>query len=149
MWREILERKEEFQKILQLLVDFDERTGRYLRYVDNETHWMRKAIAASSPENIRVLLRHQGGYIYTIVAQIQTDSGIVASAYVHEDGIMIEREQNPDEHPVKRIVCMTDLFERSSKELANHDGLNSFTIGLIEERSGVQRHDLGDDTRQI
>ena len=39
LWRELTTRKEEFSKIVKLLVEFDEKTGRYLKYNHPETHW--------------------------------------------------------------------------------------------------------------
>lgn len=109
-WKELVRRKEDFLKIVQLLVDFDEKTGRYARYRDTETHFMRRAVAAADPERVRIFLKHLGGFVYSIVAEVQSPGGLVATAWIHEDGIRQEREGAPKEHPVHSIVCVTDLF---------------------------------------
>lgn len=109
-WRELVKKKDEFLKIVQLLVDFDEKTGRYARYRDTETHFMRRAIACADPEKVRIFLKHLGGFVYSIVAEVHSPGGLVATAWVHEDGIRQEREGAQKEHPVHSIVCVSDLF---------------------------------------
>ncbi len=81
-WKELVRRKEDFLKIVQLLVDFDEKTGRYARYRDTETHFMRRAIASADAEKVRIFLRHLGGFVYSIVAEVQSPGGFVATAWV-------------------------------------------------------------------
>lgn len=115
-WRELVRRKEEFLKIVQLLVDFDEKTGRYARYKDTETHYMRRAIASADPEKVRIFLRELGGFVYSIVAEVQSAGGLVATAWVHEDGIRQEREGAEKKHPVHHIVCVTDLYESAADD---------------------------------
>lgn len=113
-WRELVSRKEEFLKIVQLLVDFDEKTGRYTRYRDQETHFMRRAVACADQERVRIFLKHLGGYVYSIVAEVSSPGGVVATAWVHEDGIKQEREGADSLHPVHNIVCVSDLFEKAA-----------------------------------
>ncbi len=110
-WKELVRRKEDFLKIVQFLVDFDEKTGRYARYRDTETHFMRRAIASADAEKVRIFLRHLGGFVYSIVAEVQSPGGFVATAWVHEDGIRQEREGAEPGHPVHQIVCVSDLFD--------------------------------------
>ncbi len=117
VFRELTERKEDFLKIVQLLVEFDEKTGRYLKYKDPETHYMRRAVAACSPDHVRVFLRHLGGFIYAVVAEVRSAGGLTATAWVHEDGIRQERDGLDGAHPVHGIVCVTDLYEEGAHEV--------------------------------
>ena len=118
-WTELLERKDEFQGIVRLLVEFDEKTGRYRKYGDQETHYMRKAISVAEPESLRIFLKHLGGFVYYVVAQLISESGHVSTSWVHEDGIRGERDEFKEisTHPVHTILCMTDLYEENSKPL--------------------------------
>lgn len=102
---------EEFQKIVRLLVEFDEKTGRYLKYNDPETHFMRRA--ASVAASVRFFAKDLGGFIYSVVAIVKNASGHLQTGWVHEDGIKQERIQGDKTHPVNSIVCLTDLFERA------------------------------------
>jgi len=136
MWVEITERKQEFRQILKLLVEFDERTGRHARYSDPETHCMRKAISAADPDRTRILLNHLGGFVYNVVAQVETSVGLAISAYVHEDGIKAERAAQAENHPIQKIVCMTDLYE-DCKNLESREHLNPFTVNLLDQANSV------------
>jgi hypothetical protein len=134
-WRELVRRREDFLKIVQLLVDFDEKTGRYARYRDTETHFMRRAIASADPEKVRVFLRHIGGFVYSIVAEVQSPGGLVATAWVHEDGIRQEREGAQPGHPVHSIVCVSDLFDADTDASEPESALVSqAALDLMTER---------------
>ncbi|MBI3395032.1 MAG: hypothetical protein HY042_04285 [Spirochaetia bacterium] len=116
-WREIIKRKEEFQKIVGLLVEFDERTGRYQSYGDPEAHFMRKAVSVCRPDDLRVFAKNLGNYVYYVVTELVGSGGHVATGWIHEDGIRAEREGAASGHPVHRIICLTDLFQDSSQKL--------------------------------
>lgn len=132
-WRLLISRKEEFLKILSLLVDFDTRTGRAARYADPQTHYMRKAIAVAGPSLISVFLRRTSADLYSLVAQMHCDSGFLVTAFVLEDGIHQERATQPSDHPTHKIVCMTDLFHNDCEPVGPIDNLNPITQTLLSE----------------
>ena len=113
VWKEIVDRKREFQEMLRLLLLFDERSGRYLEYNEPELHFMRKAAAVADPGLLRIYIRELRPCVYYVVAELQVGGGRLATSYVHEDGIRLEREERREdaEHPVHRITCLSDLFE--------------------------------------
>ncbi|MDH5655716.1 MAG: hypothetical protein OEZ34_07405 [Spirochaetia bacterium] len=119
-WRELCKKKDEFQKIVKLLVDFDESTGRYRRYGDPESHFMRRSISVSDPELLRIFIQSLGGFIYYIVVELRAQGGQLSSSWIHEDGIRAERDEfkKQEDHPVHSIVCMTDLFENQCSEIS-------------------------------
>lgn len=133
-WRELTHRKEEFSKIIRLLVEFDEKTGRYLKYNDPETHFMRRAIAVADPTKLRVFLRDLGGFVYSVVCELRSAAGITATAWIHEDGIRNEREDAEENHPVHSIVCVTDLYAEGNECLPEEVGVSSVTLDLMAER---------------
>jgi hypothetical protein len=113
-WQQLtVEDNPEFQKIVKLLTEFDDKTGRFISYANPESHYARKAIAIVDPTNLKVYVFPLGGYVYSIVAECTSVSGYIVTAWVHEDGIRQEREDADPEHPVHKIVCLTDLFERA------------------------------------
>ena len=120
-WNELQECKYEFQKIVNLLVEFDEKTGRYRRYPDRETHFMRKAISVGDTDCMRIFLQHLGGFVYHVVVELSIKGGQVCTGWVHEDGIRVERDefQESKTHPVHSILCMTDLYEKNSMPLSD------------------------------
>lgn len=117
-WRELCERKRDFQDIMRLLIDYDERTGRFERYDGSELHYLRKTIALCREADLRIYLRSLGAFVYCVVGELRTAGARVATAWVHEDGIRAEREVWTDpEHPVHGITCLTDLFQAASRAL--------------------------------
>lgn len=100
---------EDFQGILRLLVDFDEKTGRYQRYRDQETHYARHALAVCDPEQMSVYIKDLGGYVYSVIAECRNASSVIVTAWMLEDGIRQERETAPEDHPVHKIKCLTDM----------------------------------------
>jgi hypothetical protein len=117
IWKEVVDCKGEFQNILRMLILFDEQSGRYREYGEPELHYMRKAISIADPDLLRIYLRDLGAYVYYVVVELSIGGGRLATAYVHEDGIRLEREQRTDEsgHPVHGIVCLSDLFEADAR----------------------------------
>jgi len=114
-WKELLSEKEELINILKILVEFDEKTGRWSRYGSPELHLMRKAVSLSHSENIRIFIQSLGGFVYYVVAELKSVGGFLSTAWIHEDGIRAERDiySENDSHPVHGILCLTDLYERS------------------------------------
>lgn len=112
-WIELTSKREEFTKIVKLLVAFDQNTGRYARYENESSHWLRKAVSVAEPDALRVILKHLGGFVYSVVTEQRTESGFCVTCWVHEDGIRSEREDKMSEprHPVHSIVCVSDLYQ--------------------------------------
>lgn len=104
---------EAFQKIVGLLVEFDERTGRYQKYGDPENHFMRKAISVADPGSVAFDVKDLGEFVYHVNALYMNDGNECKTAWIHEDGIRAERVAVKADHPVHKIVCVTDIFERS------------------------------------
>ncbi len=125
-WRELLGRKDDFQAIVRLLTEFDERTGRFRRFSDPETHYMRRALAVCDSECLRVFVRSLGGFVYQVAVELRGRAGSVATGWVHEDGIRAERETFSGEarHPVHSITCLTDLYESDCVD-SDEEGLSA------------------------
>ncbi len=109
-WYEIVDRKDDFQEILQLLVQFDENTGRYRRR-DPQNHFLRKACAVAPVECLRIFVQRLDQSVYYLVLRLDSPGGHEVTGYIHEDGIYQERNTAPADHPVHTIPCLTDLFE--------------------------------------
>ena len=113
VWKEIIDRKREFQEMLALLLFCDERSGRLREYGEPELHYLRKAAVVADPNCMRIYLRELSPRIYYVVIEMSTGGGRMATAYVHEDGIRSERREHGGhpEHPVHTVVCLSDLFD--------------------------------------
>ncbi len=139
-WFELTSRKDEFQNILRLLVDFDEKTGRYKNYGGEEQHWLRKSASRVTDLNeLRVFIKNIGSSIYMVVVEASVNNGVAVTAWIHEDGIHSEREQfqdNPD-HPVHGIVCLTDLFKQATEEL-NQESIEKLAVPVLDLMQGVK-----------
>lgn len=136
-WREITNRKEEFQKIVSLLIEFDERTGRYQRYGDPESHYMRKAVARANPEDLRIFVQNLGGFLYYVVVELASPGGRVSTGWLHEDGIKAERTTLGGDHPVQRIVCLSDLVEVDSSTVSEETSLSCVDSATAELMAAV------------
>ena len=135
-WVEIEGRKEEFIKIVRLLVEYDEKTGRAGRGGGN--HYLRAAIAHVDPADLRLFARHKGAFAYEILCTIDNQGGYLVTTWIHEDGIPPEREgllEFPD-HPVHSIVCLTDLMEGAKPNNPILDPLLYIPVDLNIERQG-------------
>lgn len=125
-----------FQKIVALLTSFDERTGRHLRYNDQETHFARVALAKCREENVRFFIRDLGGYVYSVIGHIESNGTVLSTGWVHEDGIRQEREEYSadKDHPVHSIECLTDFFERATKHMkvVHVDHIPAGALALME-----------------
>lgn len=138
-WRILRTHKVDFIKILSLLVEYDERTGKAARYPDPQRHRMRQAIAAANPDLSRFLIRRIAANLFSIVAETVCDGGLVTTRWLHEDAINQERSQQEPDHPVHSITCVTDLFENYCEPLGAENDLNSFTHKLMNEVEVVSR----------
>ncbi|HNN76700.1 MAG TPA: hypothetical protein PKN93_18775 [Leptospiraceae bacterium] len=122
----------DMQRIVRLLTEYDEKTGRYLSYKDDpETHFARKAIGAAS-SGVRFVVRDLGGFVYSVIAYYEGSGSRIATAWVHEDGIQQEREsgmQIPES-----IRCLTD-FVRSASAV-NLDFVPVSVLDLMMEMDG-------------
>jgi len=114
-WVELKDGKDEMQRIVSLLVEFDEKTGRVNRYRDKASHWMRKAVAVCDPGDLTLYVKHSLDWSYCVTAHINSNAGIVKTSWVHEDGIRAERATASPEHAVHKIVCLSDLVEKHGK----------------------------------
>jgi len=104
----------EFQKILAMLVKFDELTGRHLRYEDIESHYARTALSTAKPEAVKFFARKDAEeHCYTIVGYVTSKNAVAAASWTHQDGIAQERNDAEVGHPVHDIVCIGDLFARA------------------------------------
>lgn len=124
-----------FQKILALLTSFDEKTGRHIRFNDQESHFARVALAKVSEENVRFFIKDLGGFIYSVIGYIEGRSCTLATVWVHEDGIRQERDEHSEvkNHPVHSIECLTDLYGRSAAVHA--DNIPGIVLNLMEDRA--------------
>lgn len=132
-WQELKEKKNEFQSMTKLLLEFDERSGR-LKYRSNQSlHYIRKAISICEPELLQVWLRHQAAYIYEVIVFGMENQSMYSTSWLHEDGIWIERQryQSQPNHPVHDIVCLTDLY-LSSCEPVHIDTIDNWVLGQMD-----------------
>jgi len=137
VWFELKSRKVEFLEILNLLIKFDEKTGRFRRYDSPWTHWLRRSVASADPDQTRIIIRNLGEFVYSVVLQSQSPPGLAICSYVHEDGIRIERDATDSSHPVHSIVCLTDLFENDAAPIVDLGDLHAFTLELMNQARPV------------
>lgn len=140
-WKEIVKDKGELQNIVRILTDFDTRTGRVEHYVDQYTHYLRKAISVSLESETRIFVKYLSGFRFLVVGEIHGPCGFTATSWVHDDGIMNEREDKSGEpsHPVHSIVCLTDLYKEA---VSLPQDLNAMTIQIMEEIDEVNEDKL-------
>ena len=118
-WFELTTRKDEFLKILQLLVEFDEKTGRYKNFSDQQSHFLRKSVSVANIASLRIFFQAIGFYVYEVVVEMKSIGSYSATQWIHEDGIRAERDEYKDilSHPVHTITCLTDFYENNSSLL--------------------------------
>lgn len=109
----------ELKSIIKLLVGFDEATGRCKRYPNQEMHFLRKAFSVC--EGGSAFLQKESENVYHVVVSKFADGVGLATAWSHEDGIAEERKTAEPGHPVHKIVCVGDLWERA-KPAGDIDG---------------------------
>jgi len=139
-WLEIEEGKSDFIKIVDLLVRFDEKTHRQEKYAHPEMHWMRRAIIAANPVDLRIFINPLSEWLYYIVVELKSQGHFLATAWMHEDGIFMERKEAPLDHPVQHITCMHDLVREArrlpvdlSESLIDSVSLQLMETGMEQE----------------
>ena len=115
-WRELIKDRQEFQFILRLLVEQEERES------FTNLNWLfytRRALCVCNPNIVRFFLRDLGGYLFHVVAQLETVEAKLATSWLHEDGIQLERDAyfTVKDHPVHKILCLNDLYSKSTHKL--------------------------------
>ena len=109
-WKEIKNEtdKKEFQKIVNIL-------NRYYTIAEGKENEFRKKLVLEKPENFTVKLKLTEGNSFYVLVELDK----VLETWVHIDGIFDERkimtEKGNFEHPVFKIVCLTDLYENAVK----------------------------------
>ncbi len=130
-WRQLTSAHQEFQRILRLLLDYDERNEQQQEHP--ELHHLRRSLSVAKTEDICIYLRDMGGYLFHIVAKLNTLGGEAVTAWLHEDGIQAERElrKNEAEHPVHKLLCMSDLMRRHSKIIKLNESIGESVLKLM------------------
>lgn len=109
------------QEIVRLLTDFDIKTGRHLKYPDLHRHYERCAIAHCPTDSLTFVITEMENQQYTYIVQATSNDtqskDYVKTEWIYEDGIKMERREENKEHPVHRIVCLTDMFEQGEPVL--------------------------------
>ena len=133
-WMELNEKKDEFLKILKILLEFEEKTNRTGWDCDMDMHYMRKSISVAQPDRVQIYLQALGGFMYYVVVRYRTAMGSVVTSWYHEDGISMEREQlaHLPEHEVHRLTCITDLFQKHSSLLNEESKLHIVDNSILE-----------------
>ncbi len=116
VWRELSERRHEFQNILSLLVEH-EKNAPHL-----DEHWLsylRQSLCVCNPNLLRIFLCDLGAYLFHVVCQLEETGARMATAWMHEDGIQAERDFyiKEDDHPIHSVVCMTDFYHNHTREI--------------------------------
>lgn len=147
-WMEIArEDIDGFQDMVRLLVDFDNKTGRWRRYGDPEIHYMRAAIGECDPNGLRALVvpEEQRDHVYSVIAQFRGPGGCAITEWTHEDSIMQDRCRADPEHPVHQIPCLTDMYKRATP-LSDLHGLEQETFRRLFQDGTVMKVVMkGDD----
>lgn len=119
IWRELKQGHGEFQKILRILVKHEKQKLKDENSLLNWLFYMREALCACDPKQLRLFLCNLGGYLFHIVAEAEGASGHLVTSWLHEDGIQAERDLNllDKTHPVHHLVCMTDFYYESSRDI--------------------------------
>lgn len=134
--KEIVRAKSDFQEIVRMLVEFDEKSGRFGKGNFPDGHYLRKAAGIADLDDVRFFARDLGGYVFYVVVELKTHSSFCVTSWIHEDGIRVEREEyaNDKAHPVHGIVCLSDIFEKNAKEKISEEEklvFNPATLDLL------------------
>ena len=109
-WKEIKNEtdKKEFQAIIHIL-------NRYYSLNNGVKNEFREKLVLSNSENFSVKLKAMAGNSFSVLVELNN----VLETWIHLDGIVEERktmtEKGNLEHPVFKIVCLTDLYENAVK----------------------------------
>lgn len=129
-WHRLVSAHEEFQRILRLLLEYDERNERQNL---SELHYLRQAISTARAEDLCVYIRDMGGYLFHIVAELKVPGGEAATAWLHEDGIQAERDMrsNQPDHAVHKLFCMSDILKEHSESIMLDENIGETTLKLM------------------
>ena len=109
-WKEIKEEtdKKEFQAIIHIV-------NKYYALNNGVKNEFREKLVLSNSENFSVKLKAMAGNSFSVLVELNN----VLETWVHIDGIVEERktmtEKGNLDHPVFKIVCLTDLYENAVK----------------------------------
>ena len=110
-WHELRGGQRDLQSILQILLDYDERSGSLEVIGSMALHFMRRSVGICRSESLRVFALSLGGNVFYLVAEVMLRGGYLATSWIHEDGIYTERRErrHEPEHAVHSVLCLTDL----------------------------------------
>ena len=109
-WKEIKNEtdKKEFQTIIHIL-------NRYYSLNNGAKNEFREKLVLSNSGSFTVKLKSMTENAFSILVELDN----VLETWIHLDGIVEERkimtEKGNFEHPVFKIVCLTDLYENAVK----------------------------------
>ena len=109
-WKEIKEEidKKEFQAIIHIL-------NRYYSLNNGVKNEFREKLVLANSESFTVKLKAMAGNSFSVLVELDN----VLETWIHLDGIVEERETMTEkgnlDHPVFKIVCLTDLYENAVK----------------------------------
>ena len=109
-WKEIKEEtdKKEFQAIIHIL-------NRYYSLNNGVKNEFREKLVLANSESFTVKLKAMAGNSFSVLVELDN----ALETWIHLDGIVEERETMTEkgnlDHPVFKIVCLTDLYENAVK----------------------------------
>ena len=111
-WYELVENKTDFQKIQTVLC-------RYYKQFEtpntSQSAVFREKLSQIPVRNCKIFIKKFSRFDFQIYAEIREKDTKEADFWTHIDGIAEERElfqkSGNLDHPVFRIVCMSDLYE--------------------------------------
>ena len=109
-WKEIKNEtdKKEFQAIIHIL-------NRYYSLNNGVKNEFREKLVLANSESFTVKIKSLMGNSFSVLVELNN----VLETWVHIDGIVEERktmtEKGNLDHPVFKIVCLTDLYENAVK----------------------------------
>ncbi|MCZ8239180.1 MAG: hypothetical protein O9346_14460 [Leptospiraceae bacterium] len=123
-WKELVERKSDFQHILRVLNRYYENRESSAQL--GQSHFFRKRLTEESENNFKIFIKKFGNYEYLIHAEIHAaKQSMEKETWIHIDGISEEREQlekqGITEHPLFSIIGVGDLFQESTKDSNRKD----------------------------
>ncbi|PJE03919.1 MAG: hypothetical protein CK427_03530 [Leptospira sp.] len=123
-WKELVERKSDFQHILRVLNRYYENRESSAQL--GQSHFFRKRLTEESENNFKIFIKKFGNYEYLIHAEIHAaKQSMEKETWIHIDGISEEKEQlekqGITEHPLFSIIGVGDLFQESTKDSNRKD----------------------------
>ncbi|GIX41925.1 MAG: hypothetical protein KatS3mg129_1658 [Leptospiraceae bacterium] len=109
--RELKIRKEDFIKILNDLIHWDEQFPSKSKYYQ-ENLKIKKLLLELPPKKLKITLLKLDSMIYYVVVQYKSLTGEISTSWIHEDDIYRERLLHFNkEHISHKTICLTDLYE--------------------------------------